>query len=282
MVTGGGRGIGAAVAQALAAEGAAVTLCSRTLDQVAAVADAIRHNGHRAEAFECDVSRAAEVRRLAEQAVDWMGGVDILVNNAGFAPSAPLKAIRLEEWERVFAVNVTGTFLCTQAFMPGLVDAGWGRVINIASIASKVGHPYIAAYVASKHAVLGFTRAVAAEVARNGVTVNAICPGYVDTPMTADSVDRIVHKAQISEEEALEFMRSASPQGRLMNVREIAYLAVCLCDEQARGINGQGIVLDGAWSPPDGVVVGVPSPGTGTVVVVAAPGDPGDPPAGST
>jgi NAD(P)-dependent dehydrogenase (short-subunit alcohol dehydrogenase family) len=245
VVTGGGRGIGAAVAHALAVEGAAVTLCSRTRDQVAEVADEIRHKGHRAEAFECDVSRAVEVRRLAEKAIEWMGGVDILVNNAGFAPSAPLKSIRLEEWERVFAVNVTGTFLCTQAFMPGLIDAGWGRVINVASIASKIGHPYIAAYVASKHAVLGFTRAVAAEVARNGVTVNAICPGYVDTPMTAASVDRIVAKTRITEEEALEFMKGASPQGRLMNVQEIAYLAVCLCDDQARGINGQGIVVDG-------------------------------------
>ena len=174
-----------------------------------------------------------------------MGALDILVNNAGLAPSGPLRSIRLEEWERVFAVNVTGTFLCTQAFMPGLVDAGWGRVINIASIASKIGHPYIAAYAASKHAVLGFTRAVAAEVAKSGVTVNAICPGYVDTPMTAASVDRIVAKTHISEEEALEFMRGASPQGRLMNVQEIAYLAVSLCDERARGINGQGIVIDG-------------------------------------
>lgn len=245
VVTGGGRGIGAAVAHALAREGAAVTICSRTRGEVDDVADEIRRKGHRAEAFECDVSRADEVERLANSAVDWMGGVDILVNNAGFAPSAPLRSIRLEEWERVFAVNVTGTFLCTQAFMPGLIDAGWGRVINIASIASKIGHPYIAAYVASKHAVLGFTRAVAAEVAKRGVTVNAICPGYVDTPMTAASVDRIVAKTEITEEEALEFMRSASPQGRLMGVEEIAYLAVCLCDEQARGINGQGLVVDG-------------------------------------
>jgi NAD(P)-dependent dehydrogenase (short-subunit alcohol dehydrogenase family) len=233
------------VAHALAAEGAAVTLCARTHREIDEVADEIRRKGHRAEAIECDVSRGEEISRLARRSIEWMGGVDILVNNAGFAPSAPLKRIRLEEWERVFAVNVTGTFLCTQAFMPGMIDAGWGRVINIASIASKIGHPYIAAYVASKHAVLGFTRASAAEVAKAGVTVNAICPGYVDTPMTALSVERIIATASITEEEALDFMKSVSPQGRLMDAAEIAYLAVCLCDERARGINGQGIVVDG-------------------------------------
>lgn len=245
VVTGGGRGIGAAIASALATEGAAVTICSRTRGEIDEVVDEIRRKGHRAEAFECDVSRAEEIERLKRNAVEWMGGVDIVVNNAGFAPSAPLRAIRLEEWEKVFAINVTGTFLCTQEFMPGMLDAGWGRFINIASIASKVGHPYIAAYAATKHAVLGFTRAVAAEVAPYGVTVNAICPGYVDTPMTAGSVARIVAKTRITEDEALEFMKSSSPQGRLMDVEEIAYLAICLCDERARGINGQGIVLDG-------------------------------------
>ena len=143
VVTGAGRGIGATVAHALAAEGAAVTLCARTLAEIAGVADEIRHRGHRAEAIECDVARAEEISRMARRAIDWMGGVDILINNAGIAPSAPLKRIRLEEWERVFAVNVTGTFLCTQAFMPGMVDAGWGRVLNLASIASKICHPYI-------------------------------------------------------------------------------------------------------------------------------------------
>jgi NAD(P)-dependent dehydrogenase (short-subunit alcohol dehydrogenase family) len=245
VVTGAGRGIGATVAHALAAEGAAVTLCARTLEEIAGVAEEIRRNGHRAEAIECDVSHADEISSMARRAIDWMGGVDILVNNAGVAPSAPLKRIRLQEWEQVFAVNVTGTFLCTQALIPGMIDAGWGRVVNIASIASKIGHPYIAAYAASKHAVLGFTRAIAAEVAKTGVTVNAVCPGYVDTPMTAASVERIIAKTSISEEDALEFMRSASPQGRLMDAAEIAYLTVCLCDERARGINGQGIVIDG-------------------------------------
>jgi len=245
VVTGGGRGIGAAIAHALADEGAAVTICSRTHGESSDVADEIRRKGHRAEAFECDVSQAVEIERLKRGAVEWMGGIDILVNNAGMAPSAPLRAIRLEEWERLFAVNVTGTFLCTQAFMPGMIDARWGRVVNIASIASKIGHPYIAAYTASKHAVLGFTRAVATEVARRGVTVNAICPGYVDTLMTAGSVERIIAKTSITEEEALEFMKSSSPQRRLMDAEEIAYLAICLCDERARGINGQGIVLDG-------------------------------------
>ena len=136
-----------------------------------------------------------------------MGPVQILVNNAGIASSAPLKASTLEEWNRLLAVNATGPFLCTQAFMPGMLETGWGRVINVASIAGKIGAPYISAYCASKHAVVGFTRAVAAEVAAKGVTVNAVCPGYVDTPMTEQSVANIAAKTGMSESEAREHLR---------------------------------------------------------------------------
>ena len=245
VVTGGSRGIGAAIARQLAEEGCRVVICARGLESANELAEEIRQGGGEAWPVACDVSREEEVEELGRRVVEQMGDPDILVNNAGIAPSASVRAQRLEDWEQVFAINVTGTFLCTRAFLPAMVEAGWGRVVNIASIAGKMGAPYISAYAASKHAVLGFTRSVAAEVAKAGVTVNAICPGYVDTPMTTGSVERIVGKTGISEEEAYAFMRSQSPQERLMQPDEIAYLALCLCDERARGINGQGIVLDG-------------------------------------
>jgi 3-hydroxybutyrate dehydrogenase len=245
VVTGGGRGIGAATAKALASAGAKVVVSARSVEQIESVKDELRRAGHEAWAIPCDVTEANEVEALAAQARERVGPVQILINNAGVAASAPLKHISLEDWNRLLAVNATGPFLCTQAFMPGMVDTGWGRVINVASIAGKIGAPYIAAYSASKHAVIGFTRAVAAEVAAMGVTVNAVCPGYVDTPMTEQSVANISAKTGLSEDEARERLFSTSPQGRLIESEEVAYLVVSLCDPAAKGVNGQAIVLDG-------------------------------------
>lgn len=245
VVTGGGRGIGAAVARALAEAGAAVLVAARSTAEIEAVAGELAAAGHRAVAVRCDVTDPVSVAALGERATALLGAADILVNNAGVATSAPLKSIRLEDWNRVLAVNATGTFLCTQRFLPAMLDRGWGRVVNVASIAGRSGAPYIAAYAAAKHAVVGFTRAVAAEVAARGVTVNAVCPGYVDTEMTVESVARIVAKTGIAEEQARAHLRSANPQGRLLEAGEVAHLVRCLCDPAARGINGQAIVLDG-------------------------------------
>lgn len=245
VVTGGGRGIGAAVARDLARAGVRVVLSARSVHEIEGLAGELRDAGHQAWAVPCDLAVPAQILRLEETARKHLGAVDILINNAGIASSAPLKAIRLEDWNRLFAVNVTAPFLCTQAFLPQMVEAGWGRVVTVASIAGKVGHPYIAAYCASKHAVIGFTRAVAAEVAAKGVTVNAVCPGYVDTPMTERSVANIVAKTGMSGEQALEYLRDQSPQKRLMESAEVSYLVLSLCDPRARGINGQAIVLDG-------------------------------------
>ena len=245
VVTGGGRGIGAAVARRLASAGARVIVAARSADQVTAVARDITAAGGAAWPRTCDVTDAASVAALADFAVKTLSHVDILVNNAGVAHSAPLHRITLEDWQRLFAVNVTGTLLCAQAFVPGMIERRWGRVVNIASVAGLSGAKYVAAYSASKHAVIGFTRCLADEVAAHGVTVNAVCPGYVDTEMTVESLNRIVEKTGISREQALEHILGRNPQHRLIAPDEVAHAVAMLCDEGARGINGQAIVIDG-------------------------------------
>jgi NAD(P)-dependent dehydrogenase (short-subunit alcohol dehydrogenase family) len=245
VVTGAGRGIGAAVARALAAEGAAVALCARTKAQLVEVAEAITAEGGTALPFACDVADEGSVQAMAAAVRSALGPVDVLVNNAGVAHSAPLARTTLSDWNRILAVNATGTFLCTQAFVPDMVARRWGRVVNVASTAARMGARYIGAYAASKHAVLGFTRSIAAEVAASGVTVNAVCPGYVDTEMTRETVDRIVAKTGRSADEALAQVLATSPQKRLLGVDEVAFAVLTLCDHGARGINGQAVVLDG-------------------------------------
>ena len=245
MITGGGRGIGEAVARELAEQGVRVLVSARSVDEIEAVAGALQEAGHEAFAVACDVTQPDQVQALAAQARDLLGPVDILVNNAGIAASAPLRRIRLEDWNQIFAVNVTGTFLCTQAFLPAMVEQKWGRVVNVASIAGLSGAAYISVYAASKHAVVGFTRCIAAEVAAYGVTVNAVCPGYVDTAMVSQSVDRIVAKTGISEEKARASIVGMNPQERVLDPEEVAFQVVSLCDPRARGVNGQTLVLDG-------------------------------------
>jgi len=245
VVTGGGRGIGAAVAQALADEKVRVVVAARTSREISAVAEAIIAEGGSAYALECDVTDETSVARLAMLARDRLGAIDILVNNAGIALSAPVHKTSLQDWNQQFAVNATGTFLCTRAFVPGMVERGWGRIINIASVAGVTGDQYVSAYSASKHAVLGLTRSVAAEVVRNGITVNAICPGYVDTPMTDATIARIRAKTGRSESDALEAILATTPQHRLIHPTEVAHMVLSLCHEEAGSINGEAIVIDG-------------------------------------
>jgi NAD(P)-dependent dehydrogenase (short-subunit alcohol dehydrogenase family) len=245
LVTGGGRGIGAAVARELAAAGARLVLAARTHREVEAVAAELRSAGSQAWGLAADVTDEAAVARLAAEAGELVGEVDILINNAGAASSAPLPKITLEEWNRLLAVNATSVFLVTRALLPAMAERGWGRVVNVASVAGKVGAPYIAAYAAAKHAVVGFTRAVAVEVAARGVTVNAVCPGYVDTALTEQTVARIMEKTGRDREETLAALAARSPQGRIYQPEEVAHLVVALCDPRSGGINGQAIVLDG-------------------------------------
>lgn len=245
VVTGGGRGIGRAVARRLAEHGAAVVVCARSVDEIEGVAEELRGHGLTAHAVACDVTDEAGVEAMAADAIERLGTVDVLVNNAGIALSNPVKRLPLEEWNRILSVNATGTFLCTRAFLPGMLERRWGRVVNVASVAGLRGGRYLAAYTASKHAQVGFTRALADEVAAEGITVNAICPGYVDTAMAEYSVARIVEKTGLPAEEALDRILAPNPQRRLIRPEEIAHVALMLCTKDGEGINGQTLVIDG-------------------------------------
>lgn len=245
LVTGGGRGIGRAVALALAGAGARVVVAARSRGEIDAVVREIAKAGGEAMAVACDVTASASVEDAFGAARQQFGTVDILVNNAGFAESAPLVRLDEELWSWTLAVNLTGTYLCTRAALPAMIEQRRGRVISIASVAARVGFAYTSAYCAAKHGVLGFTRAVALEVASKGVTVNAVCPGWVDTDMTAASIVRIVEKTGRSPQDARRTLEAMSPQRRLIRPEEVAAVALFLASDQAAGITGQAINVDG-------------------------------------
>jgi NAD(P)-dependent dehydrogenase (short-subunit alcohol dehydrogenase family) len=245
LVTGGGRGIGRAIALSLASAGADVAVTARSSRELDESAAAIRALGRRAEAIVCDVADRAQVDAMVARVKTALGDPLILVNNAGIAGSAKLTDTTDEMWDQMLRVNATGAFYCTRAVLPLMLQAKWGRVVSMASVTARAGAPYIAAYTASKHALLGLTRAVAAEVASRGITVNAVCPGYVDTEMTDASTANIVKRTGRTEEDARKILEGFSPQGRLMTAAEVAAMTTYLCSDAARGINGQGIVIDG-------------------------------------
>ena len=244
VVTGAGRGIGAAIARALASEGISVLLAARTQADVDAVAAELRAQGATAHAAACDVTDEGSVRALGHEANAKLGKVDILVNNAGISSSAPLRKLTLDEWNRVLAVNATGVFLCTREFAPAMAERGWGRVITIASTSGLEGGRYIAHYCASKHAAVGFTRAAALELEDRGVTVNAICPAYVDTPMTDRTLTTVETKTGLARDAALRAVLETAGQERLIRPEEVAAEVVRLCRDDAVE-TGQAIVLDG-------------------------------------
>jgi NAD(P)-dependent dehydrogenase (short-subunit alcohol dehydrogenase family) len=220
LVTGGTRGIGAAIAARFVDGG----------DDVVAVGRA-----------DCDVSDEAAVAALFER----VGPVDVLVINAGVSSSAPLERTTLAEWDAQLAVNATGAFLCTRAALPAMVERGSGRVVTVASTAGVTGARYTAAYTASKHAAVGLTRTVAAEVAGTGVTANAVCPTFVRTDMTADSLRRITETTGRSAQEAEAALAATSPLGRLLEPDEVAFAVAFLAAPEAGAINGQTLILDG-------------------------------------
>jgi NAD(P)-dependent dehydrogenase (short-subunit alcohol dehydrogenase family) len=249
LVTGGGRGIGRECALALARKGCAVVVAARTRTQVDSVAREAAATGARTLALELDVTDASAVERAVNEVGEQLGPLDILVNNAGIAESASFTRTDRELWDRHLAVNVTGPYLLTHAVLPGMLARRWGRVINIASLAGLYGAPYVAAYVASKHALVGLTRALALEVSGKGVTVNAVCPGYVATELTWKSARNIVDKTGKSYEEAVAALAHMNPGGRLIDPGEVAVVVGRLVDDDRT--NGQTIVMDGSGPIPE-------------------------------
>jgi NAD(P)-dependent dehydrogenase (short-subunit alcohol dehydrogenase family) len=240
LVTGGGSGIGAAVASRLAEAGARVTVLGRDVEKLARQAERIG-----AFAVAADVTDEGAVEAAFTQAVERFGPVAILVNNAGAAPSAPFLKTSRAQWDGALAVNLTGAFLCAKAALPGMTAAGWGRVVNVASTAGLKGYAYVAAYCAAKHGLVGLTRALAQEVAKTGVTVNAVCPGFTDTDLVARSVETITAKTGRSAEDARAALAASNPQGRLITTDEVASAVVWLCLPDSGAVNGAALPVAG-------------------------------------
>lgn len=227
LITGSGRGIGREIALLFAREGARVVVSARSSDQVERVVEEIAGSGGHAIGVSADVSRFEDVNRTIDEAMSAFGQLDILVNNAGVLGPGPLVSTEPEDWLRVIEINLIGTFYCTKAVTPHMIERGWGRIINIASRSGKIGHPFMTAYCSSKHGVVGFTKALAEELAPFNITVNAICPGFVATDMVSDTI-----KEQAGD--------------KIIKPSQIAELALYLVGDEASAINGEAINIFGS------------------------------------
>jgi NAD(P)-dependent dehydrogenase (short-subunit alcohol dehydrogenase family) len=243
LVTGGSRGIGAAVGALLLAHGARVSVLSRT--RPAANTDAAEDKSRNLNYISADVTNSEDVSRAFADARSRFGSINILVNNAGQAVSAPFLKTDLALWRSMTAINLDGTFFCSQAALPDMLEARWGRIVNIASTAGLVGYAYVSAYCAAKHAVVGLTRSLALEVASKGVTVNAVCPGYTETDMVRDAINNIVAKTGRSREQALADLVARNPQKRLIQPEEVANAVAWLCLPGSEAVTGQTIAVSG-------------------------------------
>jgi len=244
VVTGGGSGIGAATAAALLRAGARVTLMGRDAAKLEAQRSALG-GGEQIACVSADVTDEDAVNAAFARAADGLGAIDILVNNAGQATASPFAQTDLALWKRMLDVNLTGVFLCTRAALPAMLARKRGRIVNVASTAGQVGYPYVAAYCASKHGVIGMTRALALEVATQGVTVNAVCPGYTETELLQASLDQITRKTSRSEAEARSILVRHNPQQRFVQPDEVANAVLWLCAPGSSAITGQSISVSG-------------------------------------
>ena len=241
LITGGGTGIGAAIATRLSESGAHITVTGRRPEPLEKVADRLR----RAYAVPFDVTDEAAIKDGVSAAAERLGPVDILINNAGVAGSSPFGHITLDAWRTMLEANLTSVYLMSRAVLPGMVERNWGRIVSVASTAGLKGYAYVAAYCAAKHGVIGMTRALALEVAQKGVTANAVCPGYTETELLAESVANITDKTGASEDEARAQLLQSNPQGRFVSPEEVAEAAAWLVGPNAGAITGQAIAIAG-------------------------------------
>ncbi|MDS1140340.1 SDR family NAD(P)-dependent oxidoreductase [Pusillimonas sp. SM2304] len=244
LITGGSRGIGYATAQRLAQLGARVTIMGRDAASLERAGASLSRYGDIGLAAG-DVARPEAVQQAFAQAKAALGAIDILVNNAGQAVSQPFARLDAAAWQQMLAVNLTGVFHCMQAALPDMRENGWGRIVNVASTAGLIGYPYVSAYCAAKHGVIGLTRAVALETARQGITVNAVCPGYTETDIVHEAVANISRKTGLAPEQARAKLAERNPQGRLIQPEEVADAVAWLCGSGAASINGQALPVDG-------------------------------------
>lgn len=241
LITGGGTGVGAAIAHRLAAEGARITLAGRRREPLEETAAAIPD----AAICQADVTKEEAVADLFDAARAAHGPVEILVANAGAAESVPVKNTSLAQWDRMLSVNLTGAFLCAREALADMLKADSGRVVFVSSTAGLKGYPYVAAYCAAKHGVVGLARAMASELARTGITVNAVCPGFTETPLLADSIAKIVAKTGRDEKAARESLLAVNPQGRFVQPEEVADTVLWLCSSGSASVTGQAISISG-------------------------------------
>ncbi|WP_407675311.1 SDR family NAD(P)-dependent oxidoreductase [Paraburkholderia sprentiae] len=240
VVTGGGSGIGAAIAHTLLHAGARITLMGRNVQRLDAQREQCAALGDVA-CISVDVTQEDSVARAFDQA----GAVDILVNNAGQAQAAPFTHTDIALWQRMLDVNLTGVFLGTRAVLPGMLERGYGRIVNVASTAGQIGYAYVAAYCAAKHGVIGLTRSLALETATRGITVNAVCPGYTETELLHASLQQITSKTSRTEEQARETLLRSNPQRRVVSPEQVANAVLWLCRPGSDAITGQAISISG-------------------------------------
>jgi NAD(P)-dependent dehydrogenase (short-subunit alcohol dehydrogenase family) len=238
-------GLGAALARGFGREGYRVVITARRLDRLQALADVMAQEGAQALPIACDVTHRAKVNNLSAEIVARWGAVQILINNAGIARAVSFSDMLDEQWDEVIETNLTGAYNCCKVFLPGMIDAQWGRIINIASTTAKVGYSHVTAYTASKHGLLGLTRSLALEVARQRVTVNAICPGYVDDERTHENARVMAQRTGKQVDDILRLFAGSAPQNRLIDPGEVASLALLIASERLGAMTGQAVNVDG-------------------------------------
>jgi|SRR5687768_665100 NAD(P)-dependent dehydrogenase (short-subunit alcohol dehydrogenase family) len=245
LITGGSGGLGQALAEAFAREETRVVIAARDRDRLNAAAEKMAQNDSQVLALPCDISQRDQVQSLGKEIKTRWGDVQILVNNAGIARAVNFSDMPDALWDETLETNLTGAYNCCKFFLPAMIRAKWGRIINIASTTAKVGFSHVTAYTASKHGLLGLTRSLALETARAGVTVNAICPGYVDDERTRENAKMMAEKTGKSASDILKLFAASAPQNRLIAPEEVASLAVLMASEKLGAMTGQAVSVDG-------------------------------------